>query len=102
MSDMGKRIKQARLRFGVVQEELAEQLGVSRTAIAKWESGRSVPTVWNLVSLAESLGVSTDFLLGLQSGAGPLRHRLSPEAADYLDRFISEVEKSVIKEEEVV
>ena len=99
MSDMGMRIKQARQQSGVVQESLAEQVGVSRTAIAKWESGKSVPTVWNLLRLAEVLGVSADFLLGLPEGG--LRLRLTPEAAAYLERFIREIEKNAVKEEAV-
>lgn len=45
------------------QEELAEQLGVSRQSISKWESMQMVPSLDKIVKLAEVFAVSTDFLL---------------------------------------
>ena len=38
---LGERISQARKRAGLSQEQLGEQLGVSRQAVSKWESGLS-------------------------------------------------------------
>ena len=46
------------------QEELAEKCHVSRQAIAKWESGESVPTIEKLIYLAGLYGVSLDELVG--------------------------------------
>lgn len=46
------------------QEDLAEKCQVSRQAIAKWESGESVPTVEKLVCLANLYDVSIDELVG--------------------------------------
>lgn len=93
MADIGKRIRQARLNADIVQESLAEQIEVSRTAIAKWESGKSMPTIDNLLRLVEVLGVSVDFLLGLRN-MGDLRSLdLSPKAIDYLEMFVCEIKK---------
>ena len=38
--DVGSLIKQARLAKGFTQEELAEKVGVKKSAVAKWENGR--------------------------------------------------------------
>ena len=45
------------------QEQLAEQLGVSRQAVSKWESGASVPDLDKMVRLSELFGVSLDYLV---------------------------------------
>ena len=45
------------------QEELAEQLSVTRQAVSKWESGQSMPDLDKIVQLSAVLGVSTDYLL---------------------------------------
>ncbi len=52
-----------RKQRGWSQEELAEQLGVSRQSISKWESMQMVPSLDKIVKLAEIFAVSTDFLL---------------------------------------
>ena len=46
------------------QEELANRLGVERSAVAKWESGKARPQAARLVALAELFGCSVDELLG--------------------------------------
>jgi transcriptional regulator with XRE-family HTH domain len=52
-----------RKRSGLSQEQLAEQLGVSRQAISKWESGVSVPESDKLVAISDYFEVSVDYLL---------------------------------------
>ncbi len=46
----------------LTQEELAEKVGVTRQAIAKWESGETVPDLEKCRLLAETFGVSLDDL----------------------------------------
>ena len=53
---IGERIGALRRAAGLSQERLAEQLGVSRQAIGKWEAGASLPGVDNLQELARALG----------------------------------------------
>ena len=45
------------------QEELAEQLSVSRQSVSKWESGASIPDLDKIIKLSTIFGVSTDYLL---------------------------------------
>ncbi len=52
-----------RKKAGLSQEALAEQIGISRQAISKWETGEAVPEISKLVSLAKVFNVSVDLLL---------------------------------------
>ena len=45
------------------QEELAEQLGISRQSVSKWESGASIPDLDKIIRMSELFDVSTDYLL---------------------------------------
>ncbi|MEC5189682.1 XRE family transcriptional regulator [Geobacillus thermodenitrificans] len=44
---LGEKIKKARTEAGLSQEQLSEKLGVSRSAVAKWESGKGLPDIDN-------------------------------------------------------
>lgn len=60
---LADKIIEERKKNGWSQEELAEQLGVSRQAVSKWESAGSVPDLQKIIQLAELFCVSTDYLL---------------------------------------
>ena len=53
---------QLRKLNGMTQEELAEAVGVTRQAIAKWESGDSMPDLERSKAIADAFGVSLDDL----------------------------------------
>ena len=48
---------------GLTQEELAEKLGVSRQAVAKWESSLVYPDIFNLIQISNLMNVSVDYLV---------------------------------------
>ncbi len=52
-----------RKKNGWTQEDLAEQMGVSRQSVSKWESAQSIPDLEKILRLAQLFGVSTDYLL---------------------------------------
>ena len=58
-----EKLQELRKSRGLTQEELAEQLYVSRTAISKWESGRGYPSIDSLKAIAKYFSVSVDDLL---------------------------------------
>jgi transcriptional regulator with XRE-family HTH domain len=60
---MGEKIQDLRRRSGMSQDALAEQLGVSRQAVSKWERDEAVPEADKIVSLPKAFHVSTDYLL---------------------------------------
>lgn len=61
--NLSEKIYYCRKKAGLSQEALAEQIGVSRQAVSKWETGEAVPEVSKLPLLAQALHVSVDWLL---------------------------------------
>ena len=61
--DFHKKLQELRKNKGLTQEELAEALFVSRTAISKWESGRGYPSIDSLKEISKYFSVSIDELL---------------------------------------
>lgn len=57
------KLQELRKQKGITQEELAQSLFVSRTAVSKWESGRGYPNIDSLKALAKYFGVTVDELL---------------------------------------
>ena len=68
-------LKNARNKMGMSQELVAEQLGISRQAVTKWELGQTKPNAKNLRALAELYQISTESLLAgtRQNGSDPIR-----------------------------
>ncbi len=60
---LGERLQALRKSRGLSQEQLAEELGVSRQAVSKWELGESAPELEKVLVLSEFFGVTTDYLL---------------------------------------
>ena len=58
-----EKLQQLRRQKGLTQEELAEQLFVSRTAVSKWESGRGYPNIDSLKAISKFFSVTIDELL---------------------------------------
>jgi len=58
-----EKLQELRKQRGLTQEELAQSLYVSRTAISKWESGRGYPNIDSLRGIAGFFGVTVDGLL---------------------------------------
>ena len=59
----GEKLKKARIDAGLSQEQLAEQISVSRSAVAKWETDKGLPDIENLKGISRLLNVSIDSLL---------------------------------------
>ena len=61
--DIGARIRTAREDLGWTQDQLAAEVGVSRSAVAQWETGRAGQVTTNLTRVAGKLGVGVEFLM---------------------------------------
>ena len=61
--EFNEKLQQLRKRKGLTQEELADLLYVSRTAVSKWESGRGYPNIDSLRDIAKTFSVTVDELL---------------------------------------
>lgn len=76
MSDsqaIGERIRTARQERGLTQEELAEAVGVTRSAVAQWETGRAGQVTTNLTRIAAVLEVGVEDLMFGDDKASPQR-----------------------------
>lgn len=58
------RLKELRKRWGLTQAELADQLGISRPTLTKYEQGEREPDYTTLKKIADYFNISTDYLLG--------------------------------------
>ena len=70
-------IRQTRLAANLSQRDLAQRLGISSAAVAKWEAGQSYPSADKLPALANALGVPIDQLYSRDS---PPRWRAEGES----------------------
>ena len=61
--EFNEKLQELRKQKGLTQEELAEELFVSRTAVSKWESGRGYPNIESLKAIAKFFTVTIDELL---------------------------------------
>lgn len=60
---LADKIIQLRKKAGWSQEELAEQLGVSRQSVSKWEGAQSIPDLNKLLAMSQLFGVTMDYLV---------------------------------------
>ena len=61
--DLSEKIVKLRKNNNLTQEQLAEQLNVSRQSVSKWESGQAAPDIDKIVAMGEIFHVTTDYLL---------------------------------------
>ena len=64
--EFNEKLQQLRKQKGLTQEELAEVLFVSRTAVSKWESGRGYPNIDSLKAIAKFFSVTVDELISTE------------------------------------
>lgn len=62
--EIGKQIKKFRQEKEISQQELADYLAISRQTISKWELGKSLPDIENIVRLSDYFNISVDALIG--------------------------------------
>ncbi|HEM3611586.1 TPA: helix-turn-helix domain-containing protein [Streptococcus suis] len=70
MTSFSDRLKELRKKNQLTQQELADKVGTNRVNITKWETGRTEPTLENIIKLAHILDTTTDELLGRQVNFG--------------------------------
>lgn len=60
------RLKELRTLKGISQMQLAKELNLSQSAVAKWELGKTEPTASAIIAVAKYFNESADFILGLE------------------------------------
>ncbi len=80
---LSEKILELRKRRGLSQEALAELMGVSRQAISKWENGDATPEIFKIRLIAQTFGVTSDWLLSEEGFNEPIqeieKNKLSQE-----------------------
>lgn len=61
--EIGKKLKVARINSGLTQEQVAEDIKVTRQTISNWENERSYPDIMNVIDLSNLYSLSLDDLL---------------------------------------
>lgn len=81
---LAENIKARRVQAGLSQEQLAEQLQVSRQAVTKWETGAGIPDIENLRAISALFSISIDELLGdVNEDAVETRGHLHESVTEY-------------------
>ena len=65
-SAMGKKIRRKRREMDITQEQLAALVGISTSFVGHIERGTRVPSIETLYRICDALGVSADYLMGLE------------------------------------
>lgn len=98
---IAENIREMRKQRGMMQEQLAEALGVSVAAVSKWERGAAMPDLTYIAEMADLFGVSLDALVGyrVRSGAcGALEDRIyALQKQKRFDEGAAEAEKALTR-----
>jgi transcriptional regulator with XRE-family HTH domain len=65
---LGEKIRFHRRKLNLTQDELAEKVGISKSAISYYEDDKREPKFFAVICLADVLGVSLDYLAGKEKG----------------------------------
>ena len=65
--DFGEILKSLRKREGLTQSELGRHVGLSKAVVSKYETGIGYPNFETLICIAKYFGVTTDYLLGVET-----------------------------------
>ena len=85
--NFGTKLKLLRTQKGLTQEAFAEELNVSRSAIAKWESNNGIPEISNLRQIAQVLNISLDELLDENATIADLGRKEDNPQSEYIGRY---------------
>lgn len=94
--EFNEKLQELRKRKGLTQEQLAESLYVSRTAVSKWESGRGYPNIDSLKRVADFFSVTIDDLLSDSDTPAAAEEKTEPETPVLLRRIFSLLDLSVV------
>ncbi len=96
---LSENIKKFRKERKMTQEQLAEAMGVSVSAVYKWESNQSIPDINFILEMADLFNTSTDVLLGYEwrsrNAVSALERIMSLSKAKSYDEAVTEAEKAL-------
>lgn len=87
--NFNENLKEARLKSGISQKDLAESIGVAKSTYSLYESGKREPNVDTIKKIASSLNVSADTLLGIDNE--PITLAAHFEGDEYTESEMEEI-----------
>lgn len=103
-TELGRKIRQARLDKGYTQQELAQKVGIGNVYLGEVERGQKMPSLNSFIKILEALNVSADYILREELSAGrehiydeitkkldPLTPKQRKTAADILDAYLRNI-----------
>ncbi len=98
---LAENIRAYRKERGLTQEQLAEVLNVTLSAVSKWETGVAVPDLDMIIALADYFTVSVDVLLGYKKYSGNIKQVIREIAAlaknEEHEAFIEAAEEAITR-----
>ena len=88
---LNERIRDLRVARSWSQVDLAKKLGVSKQSVSNWENDNILPSIEMLVKLSRVFGVSTDYLLGLDSRKFVEITALSDDELAHVQQLINDI-----------
>ena len=91
--EFNEKLQLLRTTKGISQEKLAEELGISKQLISKWEEGNEIPDIQHLMALSDWFDISLDELLRDRVNSRTLQRLgfLEEEVEDCDENFISNI-----------
>lgn len=86
---IGEQIKALRTAHNMTQVQLARRLNVSKQSVSNWENNNILPSVEQVVRIAEYFGCTTDYLLEMESG------RVFIEVGSLTERQAADIQRVV-------
>lgn len=90
----GENIKNLRIHKGINQVQLALHLGVTKQSVSNWENENIQPSIDTLIKIADFFDVTTDYLLGRESGRYLSCKELSDHEISHVQEIINDICKS--------
>ena len=94
---LGNRIRERREHKRLLQKEVANYVGVSQQAVARWEKGETEPDSETLIKLAELFECSVDYLLGRTNISTPIETLAAHRTDDLLKELPENARQSLIE-----
>ena len=89
--NFNENLKEARLKSGLSQKELSENIGVAKSTYSLYESGKREPNVNTIKKIASALNVSADILLGIDEQPTTLAAHFDGD--EYTDDEMNEIKQ---------
>ena len=87
MVNMGKRLRELRLKRNLSQEEVARHIGITRSAYSHYEINNRQPVYETLIKLADFFNVSIDYIIFGSASGSVRRNWDTPDTQEMLDLF---------------